>query len=230
MSFIQFEDVYKSYPLKGQEVQALRDISLSIARGDFVALSGPSGSGKTTLFNLMACLDRPTRGAVRIDGTVVSSYSPSAAAGLRRDKYGFIFQSFNLIPVLDAYENIEIPLLITRANGKERRARVRRVAASLQIEDLLAHRPDELSGGQKQRVAIARALVTEPQIVIADEPTANLDSKTGQLVLEIAKERCHQDGVTFLFSSHDPAMVVQAHRTIAIRDGVLLEPPASAKT
>lgn len=224
MPFIEFEDVSKTYPLKGQDVEALRDVSLSIARGEFVALSGPSGSGKTTLFNLMACLDRPTRGVVRVDGATISDYSPSTAAGLRRDKYGFIFQSFNLIPVLDAFENIEIPLLITRASARERRDRIRRVAESLRIEDLLTHRPEQLSGGQKQRVAIARALVTRPQIVIADEPTANLDSKTGQLVLEIAETLCRQDGVTFLFSSHDPNMIGRASRTIAIRDGARAAP------
>ena len=221
MSLITLENVKKSYSLGGNTVDALAGISLTVARGEFVAFSGPSGSGKSTLFSLIAAMAKPSAGRVIIDGEDISNFSNSQGALLRRRLFGFVFQSFNLMPVLTAFENIELPLLITRAGAAERKQRVQEVAQRLEIANLLRHRPNELSGGQKQRVAIARALVTRPQIVIADEPTANLDSATGQLVLEIAKERCRVDGVTFLFSSHDLAMVAQADRVVTLRDGKL---------
>jgi len=222
MSLITLENVTKSYSLGGNHVDALSGISLKIERGEFVALSGPSGSGKSTLFSLVAAMARPTAGRICIDGEDISAFGNSQGAMLRRRMFGFVFQSFNLMPVLTAFENIELPLLLTSAGSAERKQRVEEVAARLEIANLLSHRPNEMSGGQKQRVAIARALVTRPQIVIADEPTANLDSKTGQLVLEIAKERCRIDGVTFLFSSHDATMVSQADRVVTLRDGKLI--------
>jgi putative ABC transport system ATP-binding protein len=227
MPQIELDQVSKIYNLKTVAVTALRRVSLRIEAGEFTAFSGPSGSGKTTLFNLIACLDRPTTGRVLFQGQDVSALSPSSAADLRKRHFGFVFQSFNLIPVLTAFENIELPLLITADSRRTRTAKVRDIAERLEIADLLAHRPDELSGGQKQRVAIARALVTAPRVVIADEPTGNLDSESGQLVIEIAKERNRLDGVTFLFSSHDPAMVRQADRVIAIHDGCIRTPVAA---
>ena len=222
MSLITLENVTKSYTLGGNSVNALSGISLSVEQGEFVAFSGPSGSGKSTLFSLIAAMARPTSGTVTIDGEDVSGFSNSQGAMLRRRMFGFVFQSFNLMPVLTAFENIELPLLLSSAGAAERRQRVQEVATRLEIASLLSHRPNEMSGGQKQRVAIARALVTRPRVVIADEPTANLDSATGQLVLEIAKERCRVDGVTFLFSSHDAAMVTQADRVVTLRDGHLI--------
>ena len=222
MSLITLENVSKSYSLGGNQIDALSSMSLNVEEGEFVAFSGPSGSGKSTLFSLIAAMARPSAGRIVIDGEDISGYGNSQGAMLRRRLFGFVFQSFNLMPVLTAFENIELPLLLTSAGSAERRQRVQEVADRLEIANLLSHRPNEMSGGQKQRVAIARALVTRPRIVIADEPTANLDSATGQLVLEIAKERCRVDGVTFLFSSHDATMVTQADRVVTLRDGRLV--------
>lgn len=231
MPLIELDDVSKSYQLGSNTVEAVKHVSLSAGAGEFLAFSGPSGSGKSTLFSLIAAMARPSAGRVVIDGVDVSGFDNSQGALLRRRLFGFVFQSFNLMPVLTAFENIELPLLLGSEPAAARARRVRELAERLEISGLLGHRPNEMSGGQKQRVAIARALVTGPRIVIADEPTANLDSKTGRLVLEIAKDLCQRDGVTFLFSSHDPAMVVQAHRVIHLSDGMLArtgEPAAPA--
>lgn len=225
MSLIVLNNVSKTYPLKSGQVDALRDLMLEVDKAEFVAVSGPSGSGKTTLFNLVACLDRPTSGTVTVTGVDTRQLTPSQAAELRQRNFGFVFQSFNLIPVLTAFENIEVPLLITSHGRSERKRRVHEIAERLDIGRLLHHRPDELSGGQKQRVAIARALVNRPKIIIADEPTANLDSTSGQLVLDLAKELVAQFHVTFLFSSHDSAMVQQASRVLQLRDGRDVTPP-----
>lgn len=222
MPLITMKDVEKSYTLGSNRIAAIQAISFNIERGEFVALSGPSGSGKSTLFSLMAGMSCPTKGRILIDGQDISHFSSDQSALLRRRLFGFVFQSFNLMPMLNAFENIELPLLVSAMTAHERTARVHEIAERLEITPLLMHRPSELSGGQKQRVAIARALVTRPSIVIADEPTANLDSRTGRLVLDLAKERCRHEQVTFLFSSHDPAMVTQASRVITLRDGALV--------
>lgn len=219
MTIISLHDVQKQYRLNGNTVTAVQGISLSISRGEFVAFSGPSGSGKSTLFSLIAAMSKPTAGRVVVTGQDVTEFDNAQGAILRRKMFGFVFQSFNLMPVLSAFENIELPLLLTRMASQERRARVMELAERLELTALLDHRPGAMSGGQRQRVAIARALVTRPQIIIADEPTANLDSKIGHMVLELARERCRQDDVTFVFSSHDPAMVVQADRVITLHDG-----------
>ena len=219
MTIISLHNVEKKYHLDGNPVFAIRDVSLEIGRGEFIAFSGPSGSGKSTLFSLIAAMTKPTSGRVVVAGKDIDKYDSSAGALLRKQYFGFVFQSFNLMPVLTAYENIELPLLITHLSQKERDTRVREIADRLEITALLKHRPDAMSGGQRQRVAIARALITKPQIVIADEPTANLDSKIGQLVLEMAKELCKLEQVTFLFSSHDPTMVRQADRVVTLSDG-----------
>jgi putative ABC transport system ATP-binding protein len=222
MHLIRLESVRKSYSLHANTIHAVNDINLSVGEGEFVAFSGPSGSGKSTLFSLIAGMTPPSAGRVLIDGTDISGFSNSEGALLRRRLFGFVFQSFNLMPVLSALENIELPLLMTALNKSERMRRVHEVAERLEITALLDHRPNEMSGGQKQRVAVARALVTHPRIIVADEPTANLDLRTGQLVLEIARERCHSQNVAFLFSSHDPSMVAQADRVVQMRDGAVV--------
>lgn len=224
MSLIQFEQVHKNYRIGSSIVHAVRDLNLTIGEGEFVALSGPSGSGKSTVFSLMAGMSAPSAGRVIIDGTDISQFTGNDSALLRRRLFGFVFQSFNLMPNLNAYENIELPMLVMPLSAGERRQRVAEIVERLEIGDLLRHRPAELSGGQKQRVAIARALINKPRIIIADEPTANLDSRTGRLVLELAKERCRIDRVTFLFSSHDAAMVAEAGRVIHLCDGTVAAP------
>lgn len=220
---VDIKDVIKEYPLGKLVVQALRGVSLEIDRGEFTTIAGPSGSGKTTLLNLIGCVDIPSRGDVKIDGVSTASLSDSALTALRLEKLGFIFQSFNLIPVLDLYQNVEFPLLLQgKMTPKERRDRVYEIVERVGLKDQITQRPNELSGGQRQRVAIARALVTQPQIVLADEPTANLDSVTGNSIIELMKElnRVHQ--TTFIFSTHDPQVMKQATRVIRLVDGEIV--------
>jgi putative ABC transport system ATP-binding protein len=222
MPLIQLTSVTKSYPTADGVVNALLDINVTVEEGEFIAFSGPSGSGKSTLFSLVAAMANPSSGSIIVNGLEINRFDNSQGALLRRELFGFVFQSFNLMPVLTAFENIELPLLLAKFSKAERKLRVEEIASKLEIYRLLGQRPGQMSGGQKQRVAIARALINKPRIVIADEPTANLDSQTGQLVLDIAKERCRDDKVTFLFSSHDPLMVSQASRVIHLRDGILV--------
>jgi len=200
-------------------VKALRGVSLEIARGEFLCIAGPSGSGKTTLLNLIGCLDKPTSGRILIEGQDVSELSPKELAWVRRRRLGFVFQTFNLVPVLTAYENIELPLLLLGAGSAERRRRVYALLEALGISELAHHRPDEMSGGQQQRVSIARALITEPALVLADEPTANLDSETGKAIIELMHELNRTRGTTFVFSTHDPKVMERASRLVHIRDG-----------
>jgi putative ABC transport system ATP-binding protein len=222
MPLIQLTSVTKSYPTADGVVNALLNINVTVEEGEFIAFSGPSGSGKSTLFSLVAAMANPSSGSIIVNGLEINRFDNSQGALLRRELFGFVFQSFNLMPVLTAFENIELPLLLANFSKAERKFRVEEIASKLEIYRLLGQRPGQMSGGQKQRVAIARALINKPRIVIADEPTANLDSQTGQLVLDIAKERCRDDKVTFLFSSHDPLMVSQASRVIHLRDGILV--------
>jgi putative ABC transport system ATP-binding protein len=219
MTLIELQAVARRFDLGAGPVWALRDVSLKISEGEFIAFSGPSGSGKTTLFNLMACLLPPTEGRVLFEGRDVSRLDSTAAARLRHEHFGFVFQGFNLLPVLSAFENVELPLLLTRQRGAERRRRVLELLDALDIAGLAHHRPGQMSGGQKQRVAIARALVTEPRVIVADEPTANLDSESGRLVLELARRLHRERRVTFVYSSHDPEMVALAERTVRLKDG-----------
>lgn len=200
-------------------VKALRGVSLEIARGEFLCIAGPSGSGKTTLLNLIGCLDKPTSGRILIEGQDVSTLSPKELAWVRRRRLGFVFQTFNLVPVLTAYENIELPLLLLGIGAAERRRRVYALLEALGISELAHHRPDEMSGGQQQRVSIARALITEPALVLADEPTANLDSETGKAIIELMHELNRTHGTTFVFSTHDPKVMERASRLVHIRDG-----------
>ena len=220
MSLIQVESVSKFYRLGDQQVPALRDVTLSIDEGVFLAIAGPSGSGKSTLLNLIGCIDTPTSGRILIDGRDTSGQTPDELADLRARSIGFIFQTFNLLPVLSAEENVEYPLLQFKELGREeRRARVTKFLDVVQLGTFARHRPNELSGGQRQRVAIARALATHPRIILADEPTANLDSGTGAGILELMKKINRSFGTTFVFSTHDKRVIARADRLVRIEDG-----------
>ena len=215
---MRLEDVSKDYTLGRTTVPALRGVTLGVAPGEFVAVAGPSGSGKSTLLNLVGCLDHPSSGRVLIGGEDVARLSDDALSDLRARTIGFIFQTFNLIPVLSALENVEFPLLF-RGGDHRGHERARRALAEVGLADFGRHRPDELSGGQRQRVAVARALVTDPVIVLADEPTANLDSATGEAIIDLMLEINRRDGTTFIFSTHDPKVMAHAHRVVHLVDG-----------
>jgi len=220
MPIVALEGVEKTYPLGKTTVQALRGIDLGIERGEFTVIAGPSGSGKTTLLNLIGCVDTATRGAVRVDGHDTGALSERERTRLRLHTLGFIFQSFNLIPVLDLFQNIEFPLLLRRDIPRaERRRRVLELVERVGLSGQLKQRPGELSGGQRQRVAIARALVTRPKVVLADEPTANLDSVTGEAILDLMQEINAAGETTFIFSTHDPQVMGHARRIIRLIDG-----------
>jgi len=220
MEVVRFRHVFKEYPLGAHKVQALTDINLSISAGVFLAIAGPSGSGKSTLLNLIGCIDTPTSGQVIVAGNDVTGKTPDALADLRARTLGFIFQTFNLFPVLTAEENVEYPLLqMQDISRKERRARVAGLLEIVELSKFVRHRPNQLSGGQRQRVAIARALVTRPKIVLADEPTANLDHKTGDGILALMKEINRKLGTTFIFSTHDQRVIDVADHYIGIEDG-----------
>src|SRR5947199_2556677 len=215
--------VSKIYPLGRIRVRALTDIDLTIGRGDFIALAGPSGSGKTTLLNLIGCIDKPDDGRIIVDDVDVTRVPLHRLSSLRRDTLGFIFQTFNLIPVLTAYENVEYPLLLQNVGRRERDARVRRWLDQVGIAAQAKQRPDQLSGGQRQRVAIARAMVAEPKLVLADEPTANLDSDTAAHILDLLAKLNAETGTTFVFATHDPAVMSRAQRCVRLRDGRIAE-------
>lgn len=205
-------------------VRALDGVDLSVASGEFTAIAGPSGSGKTTLLNIIGGLDAPTSGQVVVDGQDLSGLSRSALAEFRLQHLGFVFQAYNLIPVLSAEENAEFSLLLQGVSSGERRRRVRDEFEDLGIgEDLMHRRPSELSGGQQQRVAVARALVSRPRLILADEPTANLDSKTGARLLDKMRDLNDRTGITFLFSTHDPLVIERARRLVRLRDGQVVE-------
>jgi putative ABC transport system ATP-binding protein len=220
MPVVELKGVTKQYMLGQTRVDALRGVDLEIAKGEFLAIAGPSGSGKSTMLNMFGCIDLPTAGVVKIDGTEVETLSDKELTRYRREKIGFIFQSFNLIPVLNVYENIEFPLLLRRSlSRKERESLVMRFIEEVGLGDRLKNKPYELSGGQRQRVAIARALVTQPLIVLADEPTANLDSATGLKIVELMRTINEVDKTTFIFSTHDAHIMREARRVVNILDG-----------
>ncbi len=208
-------------------MHAVKGVSFSIDKGDFISIAGPSGSGKSTILNLIGCIDTPTEGTVSIEGTPTSGLSDRDITNLRHRFIGFIFQSFNLVPVLNVFENIEFPLLLGSDTGKgakgERKDYIEYLIEEVGLTDWRKHRPNELSGGQRQRVAIARALVTQPQIVLADEPTANLDSKTGEAIIELMKKINRDMETTFIFSTHDQAIVSIADHVIRLLDGEVVE-------
>ena len=209
----------KVYRAGAIETRALDDVSLAIEGGEFSALCGPSGSGKTTLLNLLGTLDRPTSGEIRVDGADTSAMGEAERAELRLRKLGFVFQSYNLVPVLSAVENVEFVLLLQGVGRGERRARALRFLEELGLGELADKRPGEMSGGQQQRVAVARAIASEPEVVLADEPTANLDSKTAEDLLHLMLQMNQDRGVTFLFSTHDPRVMAHARRIVRLVDG-----------
>jgi putative ABC transport system ATP-binding protein len=219
MHAIELENAVKTYQIGEVKTHALDGVSLSIAEGEFTALVGPSGSGKTTMLQLMGCLDRPNSGAVKINGQDVTKLSKNKRADLRREKIGFIFQFFALIPVLTAYENVELPLLLNNVKAKERQERVMGLLKAVGLADRASHRPDQLSGGEQQRVAIARALASEPLLVLADEPTANLDTANGAQAMEIMQRLNQETGTAFIFATHDPRVMSYARRVIELQDG-----------
>ncbi len=216
---IEVEQVTKVYQMGETEVRALNGVSLTINDGEWVAITGPSGSGKSTLMAILGCLDSPTSGKYRLDGIDVDGMRDDQLAAVRNQKIGFVFQQFNLLARTSALENVELPLLYSSQNHRREKARSALEAVGLQ--DRLGHRPNELSGGQQQRVAIARALVSEPSILLADEPTGNLDSKTGKEIMALFSDLHRTRGITVIFVTHDPAIAANAQRVIKISDGVV---------
>jgi putative ABC transport system ATP-binding protein len=223
MEVTKIENVTRTFKTGKMETRALRGVSLSIESGEFTALVGPSGSGKTTLLQLIGCLDQPTSGHVYVNGKDVSKLNRNQRADMRRGTIGFIFQFFALIPTLTAYENIEMPLLLNGYTAAERRERVTELLQAVGLADRAANRPDQLSGGEQQRVAIARALAPKPALILADEPTANLDTPNGKQVMETMTRLNQETGVTFVFATHDPRVIQYARRVITLRDGVIVE-------
>jgi len=222
VALLELQGIRKIYRQGEIEVPALRGIDLVVEPGEFTSVFGPSGSGKTTLLNLIGCLDRPTEGTIIFDGAELGSLDRKGLARIRRESIGFVFQSHNLIPVLTAYENVEFAIrLLNKYDNQELKSRVMKMLAAVGLAGLENRKPNELSGGQKQRVAIARALVKEPKLILADEPTANLDSKTSEEVLEIMVKMNRELGTTFVFSTHDPLVMDYAHRLLEIRDGLI---------
>ena len=219
---VEIKNVFKTYQLGSTEVCAVRGLSLNIKRGEFAALIGASGSGKTTLLNLVGSLDVVDKGEILIEGVELKSLTENEKSFLRNEKIGFIFQSFNLIPVLNVFENVEIPLTIRKnLSPEERKSKVLTALKDVGLDEFSHHRPDQLSGGQRQRVAIARALVTEPVLILADEPTANLDSKTAHLIIDLMFELNKKRNTTFFFCTHDEKLMSRVQRIVKIKDGVI---------
>ncbi len=224
MNIIEIKGLTKNYPLDTTTVHALRGVDLAVPEGEFMSIVGPSGSGKTTLLNIMGCIDTATEGSVKIGDREITNLSDKEITDIRLHKIGFIFQTFNLIPVLDVLENVEFPLLLMKdQSASEVRKRAEKLVEEVGLKEFSAHRPGELSGGQCQRVAIARALVTNPDIVLADEPTANLDSVTGAQILELMRQMNQLEKTTFIFSTHDPNVLQYAKHTVKIKDGRIVE-------
>ncbi len=220
MALIETRDLVKTYRMGSEEIQALRGVSIQIERGEYVAIMGPSGSGKSTLMNLIGCLDTPSQGSYLLNGRQVAQMNDNELAGIRNKEIGFVFQTFNLLPRATALRNVELPLVYAGLPARERDQRARTVLTQVELGDRLHHRPSELSGGQRQRVAIARALVNNPSILLADEPTGNLDSKTGAEIMALF-ERLHQAGNTILLVTHEPDIAAHALRSIHLRDGLV---------
>lgn len=222
-SIVRIENVFKEYTLGTSRVHALKDINLQIGNAEFLAIAGPSGSGKSTLLNMIGCIDIPSSGKIYIDDRDTSGQTPDQLSELRARTIGFIFQTFNLFSVLSAEENIEYPLLqFKELSAAERRERIVKFLDIVGLTEFAGHRPNQLSGGQRQRVAIARALATHPKIILADEPTANLDHKTGEGILQLMKDINRNSGTTFIFSTHDAKVMAMAERLIRIEDGQLV--------
>jgi putative ABC transport system ATP-binding protein len=218
MALIETRDLWKTYVMGDEEIHALRGVSIEIERGEYVAIMGPSGSGKSTLMNLIGCLDTPSKGSYLLNEKEVAAMNDDELARIRNEEIGFVFQTFNLLPRATALHNVELPLVYGGITGKLRQERARAALARVELTDRASHRPNELSGGQRQRVAIARALVNNPSILLADEPTGNLDSKTGNEIMG-AFAKLHETGNTIVLVTHEADIAAYAHRTIHIRDG-----------
>ena len=218
MPLVELRNVSKIYLLGGEEIRALDDVTLDIEAGEFISIIGPSGSGKSTLMHILGCLDTPTKGTIQLDGTMIHAASPAQLAGFRNRKIGFVFQFFNLLPKLNVCQNVELPMVYSGVGSRERRERAMAALKMVDLENRSKHRPMQLSGGQQQRVAIARALVNSPKIVFADEPTGNLDSHTGEAILELFR-KLSQEGRTIALVTHDPEIAAVTPRRIEIRDG-----------
>jgi putative ABC transport system ATP-binding protein len=218
MALIETRDLWKTYVMGSEEIHALRGVSMEIERGEYVAIMGPSGSGKSTLMNLIGCLDTPSKGSYLLNEKQVSQMNDNELAQIRNEEIGFVFQTFNLLPRASALQNVELPLIYGGVAARERHERARVALDKVELTSRMSHRPNELSGGQRQRVAIARALVNNPSILLADEPTGNLDSKTGAEIMGLFS-RLHQSGNTIILVTHEPDIAAFAHRTIHLRDG-----------
>jgi putative ABC transport system ATP-binding protein len=218
MSLIDVRDLWKTYVMGSEEIHALRGVSIQIERGEYVAIMGPSGSGKSTLMNLIGCLDTPSKGSYLLNDKQVSQMNDNELAQIRNEEIGFVFQTFNLLPRASALQNVELPLVYGGVAAKDRHARARAALEKVELTSRMTHKPNELSGGQRQRVAIARALVNNPSILLADEPTGNLDSKTGAEIMALFK-RLHEAGNTIVLVTHEADIAAYAHRTIHLRDG-----------
>lgn len=229
MEIIHLEDATKSYKIGEVETHALNGVTATFNEGEFAALTGPSGSGKTTMLQMMGCLDLPDSGSVIINTRDVTRFNKNQRADLRKEVIGFIFQFFALMPVLSAYENVELPLLLNGMNSRERRERAMYMLESVGLADRANNRPDQMSGGQQQRVAIARALAPEPLIVLADEPTANLDTANGQQAMDIMQRLNEETGTAFVFATHDPRVMAYAKRTVELLDGRIVNNGTSKK-
>jgi putative ABC transport system ATP-binding protein len=227
MEVAKLTDVTRVYKIGEVETRALNGVSLTIGNGEFTSLVGPSGSGKTTLLQLIGCLDQPSSGKVVIAGQETTNLNRNQRADLRKGTIGFVFQFFALIPTLTAYENVEMPLLLNGKNPAERKARVMDLLKAVDMTDRAHHRPDQLSGGQQQRVAVARALATDPKLILADEPTANLDTENGEQVMEIMKRLNKETGTTFVFATHDPRVIKYAGRIVTLQDGLIVKDSAA---
>jgi putative ABC transport system ATP-binding protein len=218
MALIETRDLWKTYVMGSEEIHALKGVSIEIQRGEYVAIMGPSGSGKSTLMNLIGCLDTPSKGSYLLNSKQVSQMNDNELARIRNEEIGFVFQTFNLLPRATALQNVELPLVYAGVSGADRHQRARTALDKVELTSRMGHRPNELSGGQRQRVAIARALVNNPSILLADEPTGNLDSKTGNEIMALFA-RLHQSGNTIVLVTHEADIAAYAHRTIHIRDG-----------
>ncbi|MFN0036370.1 MAG: ABC transporter ATP-binding protein [Saprospiraceae bacterium] len=217
---ISIKTLNKTYIMGSEKVEALKDVTLNISKNEYVALMGPSGSGKSTLMNLIGCLDSPTRGEYWLNGTEVSTMEDGDLAEVRNKEIGFVFQTFNLMPRLSALENVALPLVYAGVGREERLAKARKTLESVGLGDRVAHKPNELSGGQRQRVAVARALVNDPAIILADEPTGNLDTRTSQEIMKLF-EQIHQAGNTVILVTHEHDIALHAHRIVRLRDGLI---------
>ena len=226
MEVAKLTDVTRVYKIGEVETRALNGVSLSIQSGEFTSLVGPSGSGKTTLLQLIGCLDQPTTGKVVINGKETTNLNRNQRADLRKETIGFVFQFFALIPTLTAYENVEMPLLLNGRNPAERKQRVMELLDAVDVANRAHHRPDQLSGGQQQRIAVARALATDPKLILADEPTANLDSENGKQVMDLMKKLNKDTGVTFVFATHDSRVIGYAERVVTLEDGLVVKDSA----